>query len=101
MAEIHVLPAGVPSADQITRLSADLAAAQEQGVDLGSRVAHIQADGETLLSMCQGLEQAFGALRQMLDQHGVQDQHAEDMVHRLIGEVHKLANCAQRFPAGV
>jgi 23S rRNA C2498 (ribose-2'-O)-methylase RlmM len=100
MAEIHILPAHLPGADQITRLSADLAAAQEQGVDLGSRVAHIHANGETLLSMCRGLERAFGALRQMLDQHGVRDQYAEDMVHRLIGEVHKLAACAQRFPSG-
>jgi hypothetical protein len=26
------------------------------------------------------------------------EERDEDMVHRLIGEVHKLAACAQRFP---
>lgn len=100
MAEIQVLPARRPDADQIMRLSADLAAAQERGVDLGSRVAYIQADGETLLSMCQALEQALSELRQMLGQHGEQGQYTEDMLHRLISETHKLADCAQRFPSG-
>jgi hypothetical protein len=51
MAGIHVLPLCPHSADQITHLWADLAAAQEHGVDLGSRAAHIQASGETLLAM--------------------------------------------------
>jgi hypothetical protein len=51
MAEIHVLPARLPGADQITRVKADLVAGQEQAVDLGSRVAHIHANGETLLAL--------------------------------------------------
>ena len=47
MAEIHILPASCPGADQIGRLSADPSAAQERGADLGSRVAHIHANGWT------------------------------------------------------
>jgi hypothetical protein len=63
MAEIRILPARLPDADQIRRLIADLAGAQERGVDLGSRAAHIRANGETLLAMSRGLEHACGALR--------------------------------------
>mgnify|MGYP007007019202 CR=1 FL=1 len=49
MTEIHILPAYLPRSGQTARLMADLAVAQEQGLDLGSRVAHIHAGGETLL----------------------------------------------------
>ncbi|MDN3575014.1 hypothetical protein [Methylobacterium longum] len=72
MAEIHILPARLLSADQITRLSADLGAAQEQGVALGSRVRHIHANGEALLSMSHGLEGALDRLHQSLHQFGMQ-----------------------------
>lgn len=99
MAEIHILPARLSGADQTARLGADLAAAQEQGVDLGSRTAHIHANGEALLSLSRDLEDAFGALRQMLSQLGLQDRRAQDMLHLLLSEVQKLAGSAARYPS--
>ncbi|GJE14775.1 hypothetical protein [Methylobacterium longum] len=100
MAEIHILPARHPDADQITRLSADLAAAQEQGVDLGSRVSHIHANGETLLSMSHGLEGALDRLRQSLHQLGMQDQLEVAALQQLLEKVQDLADRAQRFSSG-
>lgn len=98
MAEIHILPARLPAADHITRSTEDLIAAREQGLDLGSRVAHIQANGETLLAMRRGLEHACGALRLALDQLGIQDQGREEVLHRLLDQVQQLANHARCFP---
>ena len=100
MAGIHVLPLCPHSADQITHLWADLAAAQEHGVDLGSRAAHIQANGGTLLAMKRELERAFGRLRQELALLGLQDPRAEAVLLRLLVEVEKLADAAQRFSTG-
>ena len=84
MAEIHVLPAPRPGADQITRLSADLAAAQEQGLDLGSRVSHIRVNGATLLALGQELECALSTLRQELDRLGLPDPRAEAVLRRRV-----------------
>lgn len=99
MAEIHMLPVRLPGADQITRLRVNLAVAQEQGVDLGSRVAHIQADGETLLAMSRKLEQALGAMRQALNQIGVQGQSVQDAAHLLLDKVQQLADQAAHYPS--
>ena len=99
MAEIHILPARLSGLDQTTRLGADLLAAQAQGVDLGSRAAHIHAHGGTLQSLNRDLECAFGALRQTLSQLGVQDQHAQGTLHRLLSEVQKLADSGSRYPS--
>ncbi len=101
MAEIHVLPSRRPDADQITRLIADLTAAQEQGVDLGSRVAHIHANGETLLLMGQDLERAWDRVRQSLCQLGMQDQLEEAALQQLLDKVQELADHARRFPVGL
>jgi hypothetical protein len=101
MAEIHILPARLSDAGQTARLGAELLAAHEQGVDLGSRAAHIQGHGEALLSLSRDLEDAFGALHGTLGQLGVQDQHAQDMLHRLLGVVQKLAVSATGFPQGL
>jgi hypothetical protein len=100
MAEIHILPARSHSADHVTRLTADLAAAQEQGADLGSRVAHIQADGEALLAMGQMLEQALGAMRKELSRLGVQDQPVQEAAHLLLSKVQQLAEHAKCYPSG-
>lgn len=100
MAEIHDLPARLPRSDQTARLRADLAAAQEQGVDLGSRVAHIHAGGETLMAMSQKLEQALDAMRWELSQLGVQDQPAHDAAHLLLSKVQQLADHAKHYPSG-
>jgi uncharacterized protein (DUF934 family) len=67
-------------------------------VDLGSRAAHIHVHGEALLSLSRDLEDAFGALRRTLSQLGVQDQHAQDMVYRLLSQVQKLAVSATEYP---
>lgn len=99
MADIHVLSARLPRADQITRLTADLAVAQEQGMDLGSRVAHIQADGETLLAMSRKLEQALSTVRQALGQLGVQDQPLQDAAHLLLSKVQQLVDHAEHYPS--
>ena len=101
MTEIIVMPARLRSSDQTTRLTADLTAAHEQGVDLGSRVAHIHANGETLLSMAHGFERSLDQLRQSLNQLGMQDQFKETALQRLLVKVQDLADHAQRFPAGL
>ena len=95
------MPAHLCSADQTTRLTADLATAQEQGVDLGSRVAHVHANGETLLSMSHGFERALDRLRQSLHQLGMQDQLEEAALQRLLVKLQDLAEHAQRFPASL
>lgn len=56
MAEIQILTARSHSGDHVTRLTTDLATAQEQGVDIGSHLAHIQADRETLLAIGRKVE---------------------------------------------
>lgn len=101
MTEIHILPARLSGADQTARLGAELLAAQQQGVDLGSRAAHIHAHGEALHSLSRDLEDAFGALCQTLSQLGMQDQHARDTLHRLLGEVQTLADSASRYASGL
>ena len=98
MAEIHFMPAHLRSAGQTARLTADLATAQERGLDLGSRAAHIHADGETLLSMSHGFERALDRLRQSLHQLGMQDEFEEAALQRLLVKVQELADHAQRFP---
>lgn len=98
MTKVHILPARPHSADQAARLSADLRAAHEQGLDLGSRGAHIRANGEVLLMLSQALEHAVGALHGPLSQLGMQDQPAQDAVHRLLSEVRKVADRARQFP---
>jgi hypothetical protein len=100
MAKIHILPARLSGADQTARLGAELLAAQQQGVDLGSRAAHIHLHGEALQSLSRDLEGAFGALRQTLSQLGAQGQQAQDTLHRLLGEVRKLADSASQYPSG-
>jgi hypothetical protein len=68
MAEIHILPVRLSGADQTARPGEGLLAAQAQGVDLGSRAAHIRAHGEALHSLSRDLEGAFGAPRHTLSQ---------------------------------
>jgi hypothetical protein len=99
MTEIHILPTRPQSADQITRLRAGLDAAQEQGVDLGSRVAHIHANGETLLALSRKLEQAHGEMRQALSHFGVQDQLEEAALRQLLDKVQQLVDYAKLYPS--
>jgi DNA anti-recombination protein RmuC len=101
MAEIHILPAHLSGLDQTARLGADLLAAHAQGVDLGSRAAHIHAHGEALQSLSRDLDDAFGVLRETLGQLGMQDQHAQDMLNQLLSRVRELADSASRYPSEV
>jgi predicted nuclease with TOPRIM domain len=101
VAEIHLLPARLSGPDQTARIVAELLDAQEQNVDLGSRAAHIKANAEALQSLNRDLSGAIDALLQTLSVLGVQDQHARDMLHRLLSEVQKLVDKASRYPSGV
>lgn len=93
MAEIHILPARLLSADQTARLTAHLTSLQEEEVDLGSRVEHIQSGAETLLARGQRLKLALGIMHRELSQVGVQDQPVRDEVHLLLSKVQQLADC--------
>jgi hypothetical protein len=76
----------------------DLTTAHEKGVDLGSRVAHIRANGETLLALSQESQRAIEGLYQSLNQLGMQDQLTGAELRQLLGDVRRLADQAKRFP---
>ncbi len=59
MTEIHVFPVQTIDRTHLDRLCAELGAAHQGNVDLGSRQAHIRQIAETLQNLSQGLQGAI------------------------------------------
>lgn len=102
MGEIHILP--TPSLDtaHTTRLCADLEKAFAAGLDLGSRVAHIQAAGAMVKRLTGQLEETVEGLLQDLSAAGLEAQRAELEVtlRAFMTRAETLATCATRDGKG-
>jgi len=97
MAEILFLPVRPHGSEQTGRLHADLAAAHARGEDLGSRAPHIRAAGERLLELRCHLADALDELDRTLSELGLRDQVLAVHLRQLLGDIHDLANTAQRL----
>lgn len=96
MAEIHIMPSW-PAAGSTTQLIATLARAFNDGIDLGSRRAHIDALalslGEALVVMRRDVEPVL----QMLDEDDPARRTAEVCIDRLADEVNAVIAIASRL----
>lgn len=69
-AEIHVLPTMRLATPQVSRIVTELTEAHAAGVDLGSRVPHIQANSDALLDLHDDLERELAGLWLALSNSG-------------------------------
>ncbi|HEV2541987.1 MAG TPA: hypothetical protein VGU70_04385 [Methylobacterium sp.] len=97
-AEIHVLPTTGLATLQVSRIVSELAEAHAAGVDLGSRVPHIQANSDALLNLHDDLERELAGLWLALEQLGGRGRHAGVMLQHLLEEVRQLVDMARRYP---
>ena len=99
-AEIHVLPSTGLATEQVSRIVTELTEAHAAGVNLGSRVPHIQANSDALLELHDNLERELAGLWSALEQLGGRGRHAGVMLRQLLEEVRQLADLARRYPQG-
>ncbi|ABY28567.1 hypothetical protein [Methylorubrum extorquens] len=97
-AEIHVLPTMGLSTPQVSRIVTELAEAHAAGVDLGSRVPHIQANSDALLVLHHNLERELAGLGSALEQLGGRGRHAGAVLQQLLEAVRQLADMARHHP---
>jgi hypothetical protein len=97
-AEIHVLPTMRLATPQVSRIVTELAEAHAAGVDLGSRVPHIQANSDALLNLHDDLKRELAGLRSALEQLGGRGRHAGVVLQQFLEEVRQLAEQARRYP---
>ncbi|ACK86132.1 hypothetical protein [Methylorubrum extorquens] len=97
-AEVYVLPTLGLATEQVSRIVTDLAEAHAAGVDLGSRVLHIQANSNALMSLHDSLERELAGLHAELQQLGVQGRHAGTVLQQLLDEVRQLADMGRHYP---
>ncbi len=97
-AEIHVLPTLGLATEQVGRIVTDLAEAHAAGVDLGSRVPHIQANSDALQILHDDLERELASLHAELQQLGERGRHAGRALQQLLGEVRQLTEMGRRYP---
>ena len=99
-AEIHVLPTMRLATPQVSRIVTELTEAHAAGVDLGSRVPHIQANSDALLDLHDDLERELAGLWLALEQLGGRGRHVGAVLQQLLEEVRQLADLARRYPQG-
>lgn len=97
-AEIHVLPTMGLSTPQVSRIVTELAEAHAAGVNLGSRVPHIQANSDALLTLHHNLERELAGMRSALEQLGGRGRHAGAVLQQLLEAVRQLADMARHYP---
>lgn len=97
-AEIHVLPTTGLATEQVSRIATGLAEAHATGMDLGSRLPHLQANGDALQTLHDDLERELAGLHAALEQLGVLGPHAGPLLQPLLDEVRQLADLARRYP---
>ncbi|MCG5249479.1 hypothetical protein [Methylorubrum extorquens] len=97
-AEVHVLPTLGLSTPQVSRIVTELADAHAAGVDLGSRVPHIQANSDALLNLHDDLERELSGLQSALEQLGGRGRPVGALLQHMLDEVRQLADMARRYP---
>ncbi len=97
-AEIHVLLTMRLATPQVSRIVTELTEAHAAGVDLGSRVPHIQANSDALLNLHDNLERELAGLKSALEQLGGRGRHVGAVLQQLLEEVRQLADLARRYP---
>lgn len=112
-AEIDVLPNAGLATQPVRRIVTERAEAQAAGVDLGSQVPHIQADGDALLgdvllsdvllsdallALHDDLARELAGLHAALERLGLLGGHAGPVLELLLNEVRQLADLARHDP---
>lgn len=107
-AEIDVLPNAGLATQPVRRIVTERAEAQAAGVDLGSQVPHIQADGDALLTdvllsdallaLHDDLARELAGLHAALERLGLLGGHAGPVLELLLDEVRQLADLARHDP---
>ncbi|MBO0217320.1 hypothetical protein J0676_28015, partial [Vibrio sp. Vb2880] len=83
---------------QVSRIVTELIEAHAAGVDLGSRVPHIQANSAALLDLHDNLVRELAGLQSAWEQHGGRGRHVGAVLQQLLEEVRQLADLARRYP---
>lgn len=117
-AEIDVLPNAGLATRPVRRIVTERAEAQAAGVDLGSQVPHIQADGDALLTdalltdallndallndvllaLHDDLARELAGLHAALERLGLLEGHAGPVLELLLDEIRQLADLARHDP---